>query len=92
MDHAPDPLGQSAREPQPAKIGDRRLPADRRKTTRMAITEGSRRRPAGLKWPTPDGSSGQCYLSRGAEGNSGMECARGTDTRGLRRGGEDILG
>jgi hypothetical protein len=46
MDDPPDPPSESTGEPQPTEIGDRRLPADRRKTARMAVTEGSRRRAA----------------------------------------------
>jgi hypothetical protein len=40
MNQTPDPPSKGTGEAQPAKLGDRRLPADRRKTACMAISEG----------------------------------------------------
>ena len=39
MDHAPNPPGESTGEPQPAELGDRRLPADRRETAGVVVRE-----------------------------------------------------
>jgi hypothetical protein len=46
MDQAPYPPSRRARKAKAAEIGDCRLPPDRRKTARMAVTEGPRQLPA----------------------------------------------